>query len=436
MAGNPDAPPALCAPCLTACAMRSWYPAHRRHTFRTELIALEPPFLAYLDADGVVLPTPADPANLSPLDPRAGRAAAADEGGGGGGDDAALQNPPPCFPSLECAIVAAITALGGDAFPKLDWTAPADATWVAPAGSLRCATAGDVFLLLKSSDLARYDLDLARRLQGERGGSGSGGGEPQPQPPAFTPHLALRTWYPLHPAGEWRVFVRGRRVVGVSQRHTGQRFDHLAASPEERHAARDALLDFYERKVRGAFPLRDYAWDAYIDRRGRVWLLDFAPFGYETSPLLFGWDELLAGGGQAAPEAGSLACCEHAGGSGANSEAPAPAPPATSADAQLPEVRVVMDGAGGGGGSAFGFAPLAQHRYPNDLLNLAAATMQARAAGGGDNDTAGGGGGGDVAALIEQLAAAGSLFRRGNAPSSDDDDDSDGRGGNSSDSDQ
>ena len=32
----------------------------------------------------------------------------------------------------------------------------------------------------------------------------------------------------------------------------------------------------------------------YIDKRERVWLIDFNPFGRRTDSLLFSWDELFA----------------------------------------------------------------------------------------------------------------------------------------------
>lgn len=61
------------------------------------------------------------------------------------------------FPELETAITAAIATLGGAVCPKLSWSVPRDAAWV-NGGTLKCATAGDVMLLLKSSDFVQHDL--------------------------------------------------------------------------------------------------------------------------------------------------------------------------------------------------------------------------------------------------------------------------------------
>lgn len=62
------------------------------------------------------------------------------------------------FPELEAALTAAIEALGGAVCPKLNWSVPRDAMWV-NGGTLRCETAGDVMLLLKSSDFVQHDLE-------------------------------------------------------------------------------------------------------------------------------------------------------------------------------------------------------------------------------------------------------------------------------------
>ena len=47
----------------------------------------------------------------------------------------------------------------------------------------------------------------------------------------------------------------------------------------------------YDTTVRGMFPATSYVLDTYIDRRNRVWIIDFAPWG-ETEGILFDWEEL------------------------------------------------------------------------------------------------------------------------------------------------
>lgn len=38
--------------------------------------------------------------------------------------------------------------------------------------------------------------------------------------------------------------------------------------------------------------------DVYIDKSGRLWIIDFNPFCKNTDPLLFSWDELLSANAQ------------------------------------------------------------------------------------------------------------------------------------------
>lgn len=47
--------------------------------------------------------------------------------------------------------------------PKLAWSAPRDAAWIAKNGSLKCSSPGDIFLLLKTSECVAYDLTQAYR---------------------------------------------------------------------------------------------------------------------------------------------------------------------------------------------------------------------------------------------------------------------------------
>lgn len=53
---------------------------------------------------------------------------------------------------LAAKIASAIENLGGSVLPKYIGTSPKDAIWISSEKSLRCATADEVFLLLKASD--------------------------------------------------------------------------------------------------------------------------------------------------------------------------------------------------------------------------------------------------------------------------------------------
>ena len=65
---------------------------------------------------------------------------------------------PPSFPDLVEKVTQSIHRLGGAVLPKLNWSAPRDAMWIAPGNSLRCVCPGEVILLLKSSNFVAHDL--------------------------------------------------------------------------------------------------------------------------------------------------------------------------------------------------------------------------------------------------------------------------------------
>lgn len=42
------------------------------------------------------------------------------------------------------------------------------------------------------------------------------------------------------------------------------------------------------------FPSANYVFDVYIDKKERIWLLDFNVWGSQTDSLLFEWEELMS----------------------------------------------------------------------------------------------------------------------------------------------
>ena len=65
---------------------------------------------------------------------------------------------PPSFPDLVEKVTQSIHRLGGAVLPKLNWSAPRDAMWIAPGNSLKCVCPGEVILLLKSSNFIAHDI--------------------------------------------------------------------------------------------------------------------------------------------------------------------------------------------------------------------------------------------------------------------------------------
>jgi len=363
---------------MRACAATSWLPslavARPRVVFPHALIPLTPDFVAWLESDGMGLPDAPESLPPSPADPRHGRpapppAAVRDDG-----------SPPSpsarrwCFPDVESALTEAIARFGGEGsredgggglvFVKLSWSAPMDAGWAMPDGMCACATPGHVFKLLKASDLAQYDVDAWKRASAVAAGDAT--------LPPLPLALVVRPWYHVHLSREWRVFIAERGVVAICQRHVDHVFPHLADAAAQAEVS-SLLEPLCVGVVAPAVPLRDFVVDAYVDRRGRAWVIDVAPWGGDTDPLLFTWEELEAHrcggckeGGIRVPEGAEWTpACEHAGlDPAAAMGGAAAAPPHVAA---IP-VRIVEAGA------AAAHVPsrkLGAHAYPDDLLRLA-----------------------------------------------------------------
>ncbi|MGH0121611.1 UNVERIFIED_CONTAM: hypothetical protein FKN15_006588 [Acipenser sinensis] len=56
-----------------------------------------------------------------------------------------------------------------------------------------------------------------------------------------------------------------------------------------------SIQDFFQENIQYKFLDEDFVFDVYRDSRGRVWLIDFNPFGEVTDSLLFTWEELTSG---------------------------------------------------------------------------------------------------------------------------------------------
>lgn len=289
---------------LDRCSIDHWYPALRAVTIRTKLLPLSADFVRYLLADNVYVP---DAASQSEDE---GELSSHESSSDDGEDQGDAQGKTPRFRELEAAIGSAIQAYGGHCFPKLNWSAPTDAAWML-GGSLKCASARDVMLLLKSSDRISHDLCDARRAYGGVNGSDEAGVTDKWV-------LALRRWSNLKPDHEFRCFCSdgGARLLAACQRDRFSHYDFLAPARPQLLAL---LESFLERVGRLARPDRSQTSsaddnqsptpvprasqlllphhvvvDCYIDASERVYLLDVAPFHDATDPLLFEWDELRA----------------------------------------------------------------------------------------------------------------------------------------------
>ena len=243
----------------------------------------------YLRADGIIVPPELHPPQNAPENDPYG-----DE------DDDEEEDPSADWPEVHTALHETIAALGGRVHPKLNWSAPKDATWITATNSMECTTPNDVYLLLKSSDFVAHDLDQA--LDGcvdDDGGSdpdrrsSSGTDAARPTPSDISYHLVLRKSIPaLVSSMEFRCFVRCRRLLGLCPREL-KHYDFL---PSLVPVLRALVGDFFERELRHTFPDDSFVFDVYVPRPkpdGRVWLIDINPWAPRTDPLLFSWLELL-----------------------------------------------------------------------------------------------------------------------------------------------
>ncbi|KAG1150679.1 hypothetical protein G6F37_001768 [Rhizopus arrhizus] len=182
----------------------------------------------------------------------------------------------PHFPEIENAIKEAVNEFEGALFPKLNWSAPRDAAWIASTQTLKCTSPFDVFLLLKSSDFINHDLNHAYD-------------DCQDPPTTRKFDLVLRKWYDLQPSMEFRCFVKNQDIIGICQRDLNY-YDFLPAMKDDIELL---IYRFFEEHVVEQFDSLNYVFDVYVQRSNqKVYLMDFNPFCSTTDSILYDWQEL------------------------------------------------------------------------------------------------------------------------------------------------
>lgn len=193
-----------------------------------------------------------------------------------------MQNFSERFKDLHSDIESAIKELGGAVIPKLNWSAPKDARWMMPNNKLRCISPSDIYLLLKSSDHIADDLDHAFDVADEVEESREGQRDIEYE-------LVLKQWVDINPALEFRVFVKERKIIAVSQRDINH-YEYLAELVPK---FRSQLDRFFEEVAQRNLPEKDVIMDVYIPKPfKKVWIVDINPFSKKSDSLLFTWNEL------------------------------------------------------------------------------------------------------------------------------------------------
>lgn len=181
------------------------------------------------------------------------------------------------FQALENKLRSFIDEFNGEFVVKLNWSCPTDATWMI-GNSFKCRCLSDIYVLLKSSDRVLFDLEHMFDCCDDKTIA---------TPPDVI--VVLRKWANLHPSMEFRVFVRGKSIVGICQRDCHTYYDFLE---DKLDTLEQLIVQQFQRNIRDVFPLEQYAVDLYIDQKQRVWVIDFNSFGSPTCPILFTWEEL------------------------------------------------------------------------------------------------------------------------------------------------
>uniref|UniRef100_A0A8C1IBJ1 Translation initiation factor eIF2 assembly protein n=1 Tax=Cyprinus carpio TaxID=7962 RepID=A0A8C1IBJ1_CYPCA len=215
------------------CQFSVWYPLFKKHTIKSLILPIPQNVIDYLLDDGTLVVSGSSQTQINHSDSDEEDVQWTD-------DETTTAVTAPEFPEFNIKVQEAINVLGGCVFPKLNWSAPRDANWIALNSSLQCQSLSDIFLLFKSSDFITHDLTQPFLHCSD-----------DSPDPTINYELVLRKWSELIPGAEFRCFVKENKVIVVL--------------------------------------------DVYRDSSGRVWLIDFNPFGEVTDSLLFTWEELTSG---------------------------------------------------------------------------------------------------------------------------------------------
>ncbi|KAL3458678.1 cell division cycle protein, partial [Aspergillus heterothallicus] len=259
------------------CSYDYWQPRYRTLVPKSRIIPLSTSFVSYLRADGIVLPSETTPPTGDDnLD------AFSDDSDSGEESDPSKE-----WEEIHSQIKSTIAEFGGKVTPKLNWSAPKDATWMSATNDMQCQTPNDIYLLLKSSDFITHDLE---HPFDDCVPDTSYSPTPTPSTPQVQYNLVLRKYVNFNPSLEFRCFVRDRVLLCICQRDQNH-FDFLFPM---RDLLRSRIQDFFDDKLKDTFPDSSFVFDVYIPPpHQRIWLIDINPWAERTDSLVFSWLEIL-----------------------------------------------------------------------------------------------------------------------------------------------
>lgn len=154
----------------------------------------------------------------------------------------------------------------GAAFVRLGTRAPLDSALFVE-GSLQVDGGTEALEVLLQSERVFDDLCLMQEC-------------------GYSPGVVIRPWLELAPGTELRAFIKGRQLVGLSQRHVDRVHPELVArAPELEDAVRRRCDDLAPR-----WPLDDLVVDFVVTDEAAM-LVDLHPFLPWTDPVLFSWEQ-------------------------------------------------------------------------------------------------------------------------------------------------
>ncbi|KAL4223537.1 hypothetical protein ACF0H5_017008 [Mactra antiquata] len=267
------------------CSFSAWYSKFKEYTVKSHVIPLPPEFIEYLLADQIVLPEQTVAMATADPDSDDDNRSAEDDIDWTTEDSLTPVAEPPSFPEFEAILKSTIKKLGGQVFPKLNWSSPKDAVWISFDRTLMCTCLNDVYLLLKSSDFITHDLTQPFKHCSDD--------ENLKKETTVQYDLILRKWLSMNPAYEFRCFVKHNKLIGITQRHIDMYYEFI---PENKKEIVSDIQGFFYHIIKDNFPDKNYCFDVYRRHQGKLILLDFNPFGRVTDGLLFDWDELEGNG--------------------------------------------------------------------------------------------------------------------------------------------
>ncbi|XP_053261671.1 cell division cycle protein 123 homolog isoform X3 [Podarcis raffonei] len=230
------------------CQFSCWYPHFKSQTIRSIILPLPQNVKDYLLDDGtLVVSGREDPPTCSQEDNDGEEA----EEIQWSDDENTTTLTAPEFPEFALKVEEAIGSLGGSVFPKLNWSAPRDAYWIALNSSLKCKCLSDIFLLFKSSDFITRDFTQPFIHCNDD--------SPDPN---LQYELVLRKWCELIPGAEFRCFVKENKLIGISQRDYTQYYEHISKQKEE---ICRLTQEFFKKHIQYKFFDEDFVFDIYRD---------------------------------------------------------------------------------------------------------------------------------------------------------------------------